>query len=174
MPTLADLWLAIQEAHLVDDPVYAALVNAVSEPCRGGTASLQLSDGEAADALWNAVMEDTLSSVHREGTHMKVIDAADDYAQIRFGKSAISAAFPKLGHASNCPACNGTRRVPRLYPDVPGAVSGAIGAAVDTMFEPEQIDEHWSRVQDKAVLFDDPATIAATLAAIEEEVAHDA
>ena len=168
MPTLADLWLAIQEAHLVDAPVYAALVNAVSAPCRGGTASLQLSDGEAADALWNAVMEDTLSSVHREGTHMKVIDAADDYAQIRFGKSAISAAFPKLGHASNCPACNGTRRVPRLYPDVPGAVSGAIGHAVDVIFKPEQLSDAWRRVEDRAVMFDDSETIAEVIQAIKE------
>ena len=111
MPTLADLWAAIQEAHLVDGPRYAALVNAVSH------------------------------------------DVYYAYDHI-------------------------TRREPRVYPDVPGAVSGVIGAAAGQIATrlSDLLDDamyQWTEVEAVAACWDDPDTIAAALAAI-QEVAHDA
>ena len=116
MPTLADLWAAMQKAHLVDDPRYEALVNAVSEPCPP--------------------------------------------AQL-----AISHHHPKERD------CVGTGRLLRLYPDVPGAVSGAIGWAARAITHDMSNWDRWAKVYQIAGSCDDPATIAAALAAI-KEVAH--
>ena len=136
MPTLADLWAAIQEAHLVDDPRYASLVNAVSEPCG----------------------------------HKYVFWGNTTRAKATF----------------HCPECKATwvdgeipaTRLPRVYPDVPGAVSGVIGAAAEQIATrlSDLLDDamyQWTEVEAVADCWDDPDTIAAALAAI-QEVAHDA